>query len=881
MRVTRKNGGVMAELPIVAVLPELIAALAGSGAAVLVAPPGAGKTTVVPPALLDAGLAGDLRMAVLQPRRVAARATAQHMARSRGGRIGDVIGYHVRFDRRIGAQTRIEVLTEGLLTRRLQTDPFVSDLGLVVLDEFHERSVHADLALALLAEVRREVRSDLRLLVMSATMDPKPVAAFLGDCPIIEAAGRPYPVSIAHAPAVASSDPWRHCAATIAQALRDEEEGDVLVFLPGMGEIRRVQRTLGRLAGVVVLPLHGALSAAEQDRALAPNQARKVVLATNVAETSLTIDGVRVVIDSGLARSPRYDAALGLERLETGRICRASADQRAGRAGRTGPGRCIRLWSEPEDRALRAFDVAEIRRTDPLTAVLQVHAWGGRPDDFDWFEAPGSEHLRRAETTLHRLGALKNGALTTMGRVLARLPVPPRLGRVLIAGHTLGRCRAAAAIAALASERDIFAQPPVHSGDSDLALRLEVLDELDGGAPVGAVSRRWGLDSVALRRIQAVRAQLERAATSALGVAPAPTSDDLEADLRSMLLAGFPDRVGRRRPDSERRYHMVGGHGAELHPDSAVRDAPLIVAVSMEGGRRDGTHSEPIIRIAAALNAAELTSSTRLETRFDPGRQAVLQHLVVHHHGLPIDQRPAGAHSDPQQVAQVLAVAAAADPERALDLDDDALALLNRLRWLAEAMPELALPRLTALGHHGAPQESQVEPNSQAHALRDGSRAPVEDDPEGIALLNELCAGRRSFADLRRAPLVPAIRRLLGGRGLAALEKYAPERLALAAGGSGRLQYSPGRAPVLRARIQQLFGTTELPRPAGDGHAVVVHLLAPNGRPAQVTSDLAGFWTGAYLAVRRELRGRYPKHPWPERPTAEDGRRRPQRRRKT
>ncbi len=840
-------------------MPELIAAMTEHGAAVLVAPPGAGKTTVVPPALLDAGLGGGGRIVLLQPRRVAARAAARQMARTRGGRVGDEVGFHVRFERKIGAKTRIEVLTEGLLTRQLQADPLASDLGLVILDEFHERSVHADMALALLAEVRREVRPDLRLLVMTATLDAAPVAAFLGGCPVIESMGRPYPVAVEHAPVPSGARVIDHCASLIGGLLRDEaaESGHVLAFLPGMGEIRRVQERLGGAYGALVLPLHGSLPAQAQDRALAPCKGRKVVLATNVAETSLTIEGVRTVVDSGLARSPRFDAALGLERLETIRIPRASADQRAGRAGRTGFGRCIRLWSQPDDRALAAFEVAEILRTDLCRPLLEIYAWGGRPETFGWFESPSAPQIARAEAVLRAIGALDERGLTPIGRMLARLPVHPRLGRVLIAGHEAGRPIEAAAIAALASERDIFREPPVHAGESDLDLRLQVLEELDDDQDAAAVSRRWGLDRGGIRSVQAARRQLAAAARSALGLAPSPSSSDMAADLRAMLLAGFPDRVGRRRSGAGRRYQMVGGHGAALHPASAVLDAELIVAIGIEAGRRGGTHGDHVIRIAAALQRDELATETRLETRFDVNRLAVEQRVVVHHHGLTIAERQAGKLADEGVVVAVLAEAALADPDRAFALDDDALALLNRLRWLAWVMPELELPELQELGHASADTDA-ASPTS--------------------VFVQSLCSGRRSFAELRKAPIAAAIRKHIGRAGIQALERHAPPTLLLAAGGTGRLSYEPGQPPVLRARIQHLFGTVELPLLGGGRQAVVVHLLAPNDRPAQVTSDLAGFWAGAYLAVRRDLRGRYPKHAWPEKPTAADGR--PRRRRR-
>ncbi|MHC4837223.1 MAG: ATP-dependent helicase HrpB [Planctomycetota bacterium] len=825
-------------LPVDEALPELLDALRGPGAAVLIAPPGAGKTTRVPPAILDAGLAGDGRIVMLQPRRVAARASARRIADERGTRMGGEVGYRVRFDDRTSAETRIEVLTEGLLTRRLQADPFLEGVSVVILDEFHERSLHADLAVALLREIRADARPDLKIVVMSATLDPGPVSAFLGDCPVVRSEGRTFPVSVEHDPR--PDERWLEVRAAIAAraAAARDAEGDVLVFLPGVGEIERTRRVLLEDEGVTVpvLPLHGRLRAEAQDAALAADPSPKIVLATNIAETSVTLPRVRTVVDAGLAREPRYDAAVGLERLETVRISRASADQRTGRAGRTGPGRCRRLWTAAVESSLADADRPEVRRVDLARAILEIRAWGAEPATFGWFEAPPASHVERAERLLVRLGALDAGGLTGVGRALLALPVHPRLARVVLEGCRRGCLDEATAVAALASERDIFREPPDHSDRSDLTIRLDALRHSEAGGRDGR------LDRGAVRAVTRVRDQLrkmarrlpEDAARAGGRVGPCD-----EQALTRLLLCGFPDRVARRRGAGESRFRLAGGGGARLDPRSVVRDADLILAVSMEAGRR-GQHAEHVVRVASAIQRDWLETTTATETRFDEAEQAVRQRQVTRFLDLVLDERPAGADADPAQVAAALAEAAAPRPERAFRIDDDTRALLSRLRALAAWMPELGLPTFRELD---TPQD-----------------APTD-------LVHMLCAGRRSFAELQRAPVRDALSGLLTHDHKAALARHAPSRMRLSNGVEARLSYDADGPPVLAARVQQLFGVRETPTVAGGRVKVVVHLLAPNGRPTQITQDLESFWRDSYQLVRKDLRGRYPKHDWPEDPT--------------
>jgi len=835
----------VSELPVLAVLPDLVAALRSERRAVLVAPPGAGKTTLVPGALLDAGLAGAGSVAVLQPRRVAARAAARRIAALRGGALGQEVGYSVRFERRVGRGTRIEILTEGLLVRRLQQDPFLEAVGCVVLDEFHERSLHADLALAMVREAQAAGREDLHLVVMSATLDVEPVVDYLQGCPVIQAEGRVYPVQVRHDRHEHRQRAERRTAAAVLSALDRIDEGHVLVFLPGVGEITSCERSLNdTLASepVQVLPLHSRLPGRAQDAALAPSAGRKVVLATTIAQTSVTLPGVSCVVDAGWVRRPRFDPAVGLQRLERVRVSRASADQRTGRAGRTRPGSCRRLWTDRIHASLPRFDLPEIRCADPSRAVLDIFGWGGRPDGFAWFEPPPESHLSWAVRHLQGLGAVQADGITERGRELLALPLAPRLGALVLAGHRMGVPRTAAAVAALLSERDIVAaNTPVVAGPSDLLPRLEALLALRGSPDRAGA---WGLDRRAVRAVQRAAAQIEGVARRLLG--PLGADERLDsAAVSELLLQAFPDRVARRRAAGSRRFRLAAGSGAVQSERSAPSEAPLVLAVGLRAGAR-GERAEHIIDLAHALSAEQLPSDERLVTRFDPEREAVVQTWARCFGELVLAERPASAAVDPLAASEALLRAACVDPRRALGWDAPVDSLLARLTCLRQWLPNLELP-----------------------AFEDLASAELGAPPPGPeSLLAELCAGRRSFAQLRKLDLGRALRGRLGGRARAALDAHAPERIDLPSGVQARLRYSPGEPPVLAARIQHLFGLHRTPTVAQGRVAVVVHLLAPNGRPAQITSDLHSFWRNTYAAVRKDLRGRYPKHAWPEDPLA-------------
>lgn len=798
-------------LPIQPHLATIVQAVRERGAAVVVAPPGSGKTTGVPPALIDGGVTG--RVLVTQPRRVAARLVASHMARLRGSPLGAEVGFATRFERKSGPSTRIELVTEGILLRRLQADPFLTGVGCVILDEFHERTVDVDLALALLAEVRREVRPGLGVVVMSATLDPAPVAAFL-DGVVVEAPGRSYPVEIQHVRRGSDRPVGQQVASAVRRVLDEEARGHVLAFLPGVREIEEARRDLMASGVPNVLPLHGRLSGREQDRVFSGDQARKVVLATNIAETSVTLDGVAAVVDSGLARAPAWDPAAGATRLELREISRASAEQRAGRAGRTGPGRCLRLWTEAEHRGRRPRDPPALHRSDLAGVLLQILAWSGDPEGVAWFKPPPPSEVERATALLAALGATEGGGLTAIGRALATLPLPPRLGRMLIEGTRHGIAATAATAAALIAERDPWPRTPPGEADflrDDLGGRLAAFAAWEAGQGSG--------DRRALAEVQRVRDQLLRLCARLPSLDPPVAATPA---LPASLLAAFPDRVAQRRGDRERLL-TAGGSGARLARDSKV-DAPLLLALVLQGGRRG---QEPLVRMATPLQEDWLPVERVAAAVWDPEKQAVVARTEDRVGALVLRSRTGGKL--PPAAAALLCEQALLDPERALQPSAEAAGLLDRWRFVAAQ-----------------------------------GRGELPEPPTWAELLPGLCLGRRSFAELRSADLKEALLATLPWPQRQQLLALAPASLTVPSGRSVRLDYS-GPAPVLAARIQQLFGWAETPRVCGV--PVTVHLLAPNGRPQQVTADLASFWATGYPEVRKELRGRYPKHPWPEDPT--------------
>ena len=756
-------------LPVDSHIEEISRRLAESRAVVLVAAPGAGKTTRVAPALCGPG-----PLVLLQPRRVAARALAQRIAVERGWTPGEEIGWHVRFEHRAGPRTRLLVATEGILTERLQRDPLLSEFRTVVLDEFHERSLHADLAIALAREAWR-ARDDLRLLVMSATLDAAPVAAYLDGCPVIEIPGRPHAVAVDHRPLVAPAE-------AIRETLRNDGAGHVLCFLPGAAEIRRVGR---ELAGIdaEVRPLHGALESAEQDAAIAPSVRRRVILATNIAETSLTIEGVTDVVDSGQHRLLRYDPSSGLDRLVTERIPRDAADQRAGRAGRTAPGRALRLWDPREE--LRPRREPEIERVDLAAPFLDVLAWGGDPRTFEWFTPPPSAAAARADELLERLGAVRDGAITELGRALRRLPLHPRLARVVLA--TGGSEQGAAACAVLAERWRIAGTLP--TGASDLMVHVDRLRE----APRG---------------VQLAARQVQSQARAAAVTAGAPEADP-ERALRRALFDAYADRVARRREPGSGRLLLASGRGARLARESGVREAEFLVALDVAASDADPA-AEPLVRLASRVEPEWLVPTARgIEHAFDRASGRVRAIERAWYGRLPLAERP--VETDADQAAELLvAELRRRAPGAATD------ALLRRARFAAVEIDVEEARRKACRGRDGLPE----------FELRDWL-------PQ----------------DVRRR-----------------IDAAAPERLGVPSGRDVALDYRDDGSVHAAVKLQELFGLAETPRVGPSRVPVTFDLLAPNGRPVQTTRDLESFWRTTYPEVRRELRGRYPKHPWPEDP---------------
>jgi ATP-dependent helicase HrpB len=841
----------LAPLPIDDVLPAVVDKLRTASSIVVRAPPGAGKTTRVPPALLDLPWAASGKILVLQPRRVAARATAARIAAERDWRLGEEVGYQVRFESRVGPRTRIEIVTEGILLRRLLGDPFLPGVAAVVFDEFHERSLASDLSLAMVRQVQQTVRPELRIVVMSATLAAEPIAANLGECPIVESLGRTFPVEIRYQPALDRREIADSVAAGVEQVL-SKTSGDCLVFLPGLGEIRQCEQRLAGLAEqmqLAVLPLYGDLPAEQQDAVLRPASRRKVILATNVAETSLTIEGVTSVVDSGLARVLRFDERTGLDRLELSPISQASAAQRAGRAGRTQAGVCLRLWPEAAQRARPEFELPEIRRVDLAGAVLQVLCWI-EPDlaAFPWFEPPAAVALDRAQHLLVQLGAAADGSgITALGRQLAELPVHPRLGRLLLEGQRLGVIDEVAMAAALLSERDPFLRDerPRHARQVAVHSRSDVLDrvhalqafEADGrlDSDVGTL-HRGGAKQVLKSRDQLLRLAGVRS--------PVRSDGDQRTTLfLRALLTAYPDRLARRREPGSRRGVMLGGRGVRLAEEVALADEELYVCIDVDAGG-----SEALVRQASAVERGWLPPAlirTERIAEFDEATEKIVARKRVLFDTLVLEESQA-ALPTPDEIASALALAAASRLDRVFPSDNpDVAGFRTRVMCLAEWMPDLKLPLLG--------------------------------DDQLRELLPQLAAGRRSLAEVRQAPWLHAMKGLFTWQQLQSIDREAPERIEVPSGSHIALTYELGRPPVLAVRIQEVFGLAASPRVAGGRVRVLMHLLAPNYRPAQITDDLASFWANTYAMVRKDLRARYPKHSWPEDPYTAVPERRPKR----
>ncbi len=819
-------------LPIAAALPGLRAALASGRRAVLEAPPGAGKSTGVPLALLDADWLAGRRILMLEPRRLAARAVAARMASQLGESPGGTVGYRMRLDTRVGPRTRVEVVTEGVLTRQLQRDPALDGVGLVIFDEFHERSLQADTGLAFVLDAQRHLAPDLRILVMSATLDGAALARLLDGAPVISAPGLSYPVETRHLERATTEYLDRQAAAAVRRALHDDV-GDILVFLPGAGEIRRVERALADPGqGVNVRPLYGDLSREAQDLAIqpAPDGQRKVVLATNIAETSLTIEGIRVVIDGGLERRARFDPRSGMSRLETGRISQASADQRRGRAGRLAPGICYRLWTEAEHRALLPFTPPEIASADLAGLALELACWGARDANaLTWLTPPPPGALAQARELLQALGALDAaGTVTPHGRELLGVAAHPRLAHLLLGAKAAGVGGTGCALAAVLGERDLLRGRP-GARDSDVRTRLDVL------ARDPEVAEREDVDRMSLRQVRRSADTYARQ----LGLAGSALSIDT-GDTGWLLALAWPDRIARAREPGSGRYLLSNGRGAYFaEPQSLARSEYLVIP------ELEGSDKEARIHLAAPLTAGELEEHladrviTSAAVRWDSRERAVTARR----------QRRLGA------------LVLADEPLRDADATRVTAAMLAGIRELGLAAlpwtPELRQWQARVLlCRHAEPDARESWPDVSDTALLDALEAWLAPWLQGVT----------RAAHLARIDLAGALHGLLDWPRQRRLDELAPTHLTVPSGSRIAIDYLDGPVPSLSVRLQEVFGLTATPCVAGGRVPVLLKLLSPARRPVQVTADLESFWNTAYHEVRKELKGRYPRHYWPEDP---------------
>ena len=806
-----------APLPIDAALPALKAALLAAPNAVLVAPPGAGKTTRAPLALIDESWAEGRKIIMLEPRRLAARAAANRMAQSLGERLGETIGLRVRGDTKVSIKTRIEVVTEGVFTRMIQDDPELAGVAAILFDEQHERSLDSDLALALTLDAQAALRPDLRILPMSATLDGARVSKLLGTTQIIESQGRAFPVETRYR----GYDPKRRIEDEMTDALRSED-GSLLCFLPGAGEIRRVQeRVQERLRdpNVIIAPLFGALDFRAQEIAISPAPAgkRKVVLATSIAETSLTIDGVRVVIDSGLSRRPRYDPASGLTALETVRVSRAAADQRQGRAGRTQPGICWRLWDEQQTRALPAFDKPEILDADLSNLALDLARWGARPEGLQWLDAPPAPAYAEALNLLRGLHALdRDGRITPHGATLSSIPLPPRLAHLVVEGAERGMGLSAARVAALLSDRGIGGD------DADARHRLDLMAR--GASP----KDREALD-LADRYARIAGAK----------------GDDKAADVGALIALAFPERIARSREDLARgkpgAFVTVSGRGAAIAPENALAREPFLAIADIQGASQK-LGAEGRIVLAAPISRAMIETlfaddiETLEEAGFDAQTRSVRTRKVTRLGRVILSEGP-GAKLDPSAAAKALAEGMQGIGFAGLPGAETFAALRARLAFL----------------HSHAP-EDWPDVSDAALWMR------AED------WLIPALAGKSRIDDLAENTLAEALLNLPPWDGRDKLNRLAPSHFETPAGTNRPIDYAAVGGPSLGVRVQEMFGLATHPSVFDGRIALTVELLSPAYRPVQTTKDLPGFWRGSYAAVRTEMRGRYPRHPWPEDP---------------
>lgn len=823
------------DLPVTEALPRLLEALKTHRNSVLEAPPGAGKSTGIPLFLLTAPWLVGRRIVMLEPRRLAARAVATRMAALRGERVGETIGYRTRLESQVSRATRIEVITEGILTRRLQQDPTLEGIGLVIFDEIHERNLHADLALALCLDAQSAVREDLRLLAMSATVDGTAVARVLGNAPVVTSQGRSFAVETRYTPRT-SREPQR-IEQEMARAIRAahaSEDGDILAFLPGAGEIRRVAEMLDGTpldARTRILPLYGDLAPEAQDAALRPAAPgeRKVVLATNIAETSLTIEGIRVVIDSGLERRSRFDPPSGMSRLATVRCSRASADQRRGRAGRLGPGVCIRLWSEGEHASLAAHSAPEILETDLAPLALELAEWGvSDPARLRWLDSPPAAPFAQARDLLARLRAVdRSGRITNEGRAMAALGTHPRLAHMMVRGLAMNSGALACELAGILSERDLL-RARGRERNADLEARIEALRS--GRSPLPA----FDVDSGARYRAGRQRDLFLRR----LGLKERGTRPTFE-DVGGLVAFAYPDRIAQRRDDAG-RYLLANGRGASFAEPQALSQSPMLAIAELDAGDREAR-----IFLAAALKAPYFEQlfadeiETHAETAWNSREQAVSARRIRSFGALILDERPLGSEATDAAVTAMLAGIRELGLA-ALPWSRELRAWQSRVEFLRQAMPDRT------------------------------ANWPAMNDTALTASIEEWLApylsGVTRREHLARIDLSKILQGLLTFRQREELERLVPTHLVVPSGSRIPIAYDEGGSPSISVRLQELFGLRVTPTIAEGRVPLTLKMLSPAGRPVQVTQDLESFWARGYHEVRKELKGRYPKHYWPDNP---------------
>jgi ATP-dependent helicase HrpB len=822
-----RDSALLEPLPIDDALGPLRDALASHASVVLQAPPGAGKTTRVPLALLDSAWLRGQRIVMLEPRRLAARAAARRMAATRGERVGATVGFRVRGETRVGKETRIEVVTEGVLTRLLHADPTLEGMGLVIFDEFHERSLHGDLGLALALQTQELLRPDLRILVMSATLDGAALAGLLGDAPVVTSEGRRYPVEVRHV-ARRSEQRLEGAVASAVRTALAQVEGSVLAFLPGAGEIRRTLELLdGALPpDVQLFPLYGDLPPERQDAAISPAMAgsRKVVLATSIAETSLTIEGIRVVVDGGVARVPRFSPRSGMTRLETVRVSRASAEQRCGRAGRTSPGVCYRLWAAEEHASLLERTTPEMLEADLAPLALDLASAGVRdPRELRWLDAPPASALAQARELLRQLGGLDDdGQITPHGGQMATLALHPRLAHMLLRGRELGAGATACVVAALLEERDVLRRDAMFS-EADLRARVGVVSGDAGGESLS-------VDRDAVRRVR----EQSRTWRTQLGVRGDERVE--EEDAGWLLALAYPDRVAQRRPGSSDRYLLRNGLGAALRDTGALTGAPYLAIADLDGQQRESR-----VYLAAPVTESDIQrlfgeQIVRDEVLCWDASAGSVAALRRERLGAIVLRESALRTSDDEAVARVLLDAIARGDSLAPSWSDGARRVQARIlfaRALDDSWPDVSDAALEAT------REEWLLPH---------------------------LVGLRRRTEVEALDLAEILRSMLSWQQRERLELFAPSHLTVPTGSRITIDYSDPSAPTLAVRLQELFGLTETPRVGNGAVPVTLELLSPAHRPVQVTRDLAGFWRSSYFEVRRELRGRYPRHDWPEDP---------------